>query len=87
VGYCLVGFLAGSAYSAVESKIGTALAIAVAAVIVAALAAWSVRRHRVAARAQAGEESAPGPGRPQSGEPGDAEAGGPGELGAEQRGH
>jgi len=87
VGYCLVGFLAGSAYSAVESKIGTALAIAVAAVVVAALAAWSVRRHRVAARAMAGEESAPGPGGQQPHEPGDAEAGGHGGLGAEQRGN
>jgi membrane-associated protein len=85
VGYCLVGFLAGSAYSAVESKVGTALAIAVAAVVVAALAAWSVRRHRVAARAMAGEESTPGPISGQSDEPGDAKPGGPGGLGAEQR--
>jgi membrane-associated protein len=86
VGYCLVGFLAGSAYSAVESKIGTALAIAVAAVVVAGLAVWSVRRHRAAARAMAGEESTPGGDRDQSDGPGDAEPGGHGGLGARRRG-
>jgi membrane-associated protein len=48
VGYCLLGYLAGSAYSAVESRVGTGLAIAVAAVVVAALIVWTVRRHRSA---------------------------------------
>ena len=46
VGYCLLGYLAGSAYAAVESRVGTGLAIAVAAVVVAAVAVWAVRRHR-----------------------------------------
>jgi membrane-associated protein len=46
VGYCVLGYLAGSAYSAVERRVGTGLAIAVAAVVVAAVAVWAVRRHR-----------------------------------------
>jgi membrane-associated protein len=46
VGYCLLGYLAGSAYSAVESRVGAGLAIAVAAVVVAAVVVWTVRRHR-----------------------------------------
>lgn len=51
VGYCLLGYLAGSAYSAVESRVGTGLAVAVAVVVVAAVAVWLVRRHRSAASA------------------------------------
>ncbi len=46
VGYCLLGYLAGSAYSAVEKRVGTGLAIAIAAVVVVAVAVWVVRRHR-----------------------------------------
>jgi membrane-associated protein len=49
VGYCLLGYLAGSAYSVIERRIGTGLGIAVAAIVVAAAAAWAVRRHRAAA--------------------------------------
>lgn len=45
-GYSLLGYLAGSAYTEVERRVGTGLAIAVAAVVVAALAAWAIRRHR-----------------------------------------
>jgi membrane-associated protein len=47
VGYCLVGYLAGSAYTVVERRVGAGLAIAVAAVVVAAAGVWAVRRHRV----------------------------------------
>ena len=50
VGYCLLGYLAGSAYSAVESRVGTGLAVAVAVAVVAAVAVWVVRRRRAAAR-------------------------------------
>lgn len=50
VGYCLLGYLAGSAYVAVERKVGTGLAIALAVVVVAAAVIWAVRRHRAAAR-------------------------------------
>jgi membrane-associated protein len=50
VGYCLLGYLAGSAYAAVEKKVGTGLAIVVAAGVLAAAGAWAVRRHRAAGR-------------------------------------
>jgi membrane-associated protein len=59
VGYCLVGYLAGSAYSAVETRVGTGLAVAVAVVVVAAVAVWVVRRRRAAA---SGYESTGGAG-------------------------
>jgi len=48
VGYCLVGYLAGSAYSAVETRVGTGLAVAVAVVVAVAVAVWVVRRRRSA---------------------------------------
>ena len=46
VGYSLLGYLAGSAYTVIERRVGAGLAIAVAALVVAALVAWAVRRHR-----------------------------------------
>jgi membrane-associated protein len=49
VGWCMVGYAAGSAYSVVERRIGTGLAIAIAAIVVAALVVWTVRRYRAAA--------------------------------------
>jgi membrane-associated protein len=52
----VLGYLAGSAYSAVERRVGTGLAIAVAAVVVAAVAVWAVRRHRRAGPASGGPE-------------------------------
>ncbi|HSZ48946.1 MAG TPA: DedA family protein [Streptosporangiaceae bacterium] len=45
-GYCLLGYLAGSAYAAVAGRVGTGLAIGVAAIVVVALAIWGIRRHR-----------------------------------------
>jgi membrane protein DedA with SNARE-associated domain len=48
VGYCLLGYLAGSAYVAVEKKVGAGLAVAITALGLAAVAAWAVRRHRAA---------------------------------------
>jgi membrane protein DedA with SNARE-associated domain len=48
IGYCLLGYLAGSAYVAVEKKVGAGLAIAVTALVLAAVGAWAVRRHRAA---------------------------------------
>jgi membrane-associated protein len=62
VGYCLLGYLAGSAYSAVESRIGTGLAIAVAAIVVAAVVVWTVRRHRAARGSAAAPDGTPAPG-------------------------
>jgi membrane protein DedA with SNARE-associated domain len=69
VGYCLLGYLAGSAYSVVESRIGVGLAIAVAVVVVTAAAVFAVRRHRAAARAGAAL-----PGQDAQGTSGDASA-------------
>jgi membrane-associated protein len=49
-GYCVLGYLAGSAYAVVERRVGTGLAIAIGVIAVAAVAAWAVRRRRGAAR-------------------------------------
>jgi len=49
VGYCLLGYLAGSAYAAVERRVGAGLAIAIGALVVAAVALWAFRRHRAQA--------------------------------------
>lgn len=46
IGYCLLGYLAGSAYAAIERQVGTGFAIALAALVVAALVIWAIRRHR-----------------------------------------
>jgi hypothetical protein len=46
VGYCLLGYLAGAAYAAVERTVGTGLAIAVGVVVLAAVGVLVVRRHR-----------------------------------------
>jgi membrane protein DedA with SNARE-associated domain len=46
VGYCLLGYAAGSAYAVIEARVGTGVAIAVAVVVVAAVVVWAVRRHR-----------------------------------------
>jgi membrane-associated protein len=59
VGYCLLGYLAGSAYSAVETRVGTGLAVAVAVVVVVALAVWVVRRRRAAASGYEVADGAP----------------------------
>ncbi|WP_043909255.1 DedA family protein [Kitasatospora griseola] len=46
IGFTLLGYFAGSAYSRVEGTVGRSLAIAVAAVVVVALVVWRVRAHR-----------------------------------------
>jgi membrane-associated protein len=46
VGYCLLGYLAGSAYAVVEKRVGTGLAVVLGALVVAVLVVWSVRKHR-----------------------------------------
>jgi membrane-associated protein len=48
VGYCLLGYLAGSAYVVVEKRVGAGLAVAVAAAVLALAGTWAVRRHRAA---------------------------------------
>src|SRR5262245_29191636 len=45
IGYCLLGYLAGSAYEAVERRVGAGFAIAIAAVV-GALVVGAGRRHR-----------------------------------------
>jgi membrane-associated protein len=51
VGYCLLGYLAGSAYAVIERTVGAGLAIALAVVVIVAVTVWAVRRHRTAVRA------------------------------------
>lgn len=46
VGYSLLGYVAGSAYAAVEHAVGTGLAVVLAVLVVAIAAAWTWRRHR-----------------------------------------
>jgi len=47
IGYCLLGYAAGSAYAVIERRVGTGVAIALAVVVVVAVVAtWAVRRHR-----------------------------------------
>jgi membrane-associated protein len=60
-GYCLLGYLAGSAYAAVERRVGTGLAIAIGAVVVAAVAVWTIRRHRSQVRGPAAGPDAAAP--------------------------
>lgn len=63
VGYVLLGYLAGSAYAVVEREVGTGLAIAIGAIVVAAIAVWMYRRHRSTARSGAVAVSQPPPSR------------------------
>jgi membrane-associated protein len=46
VGFTLLGYFAGAAYTRVEHTAGRALAVALAVVVIAALAAWHLRRRR-----------------------------------------
>ena len=46
VGYCLLGYAAGSAYAAIERTVGTGVAVVIAALLLGALAFWLIRRHR-----------------------------------------
>ncbi|MEV4460934.1 DedA family protein [Microbispora sp. NPDC049633] len=46
VAYTLLGFFAGAAYEQVRSAVGGVAAAVLAAVVVTALVAWRVRRHR-----------------------------------------
>lgn len=62
VGFTLLGYFAGTAYAQVEHAVGQALAIVLAAVVIAALAAWQLRRrraHRSTNRARGNREDNP----------------------------
>ena len=68
VGYSLLGYLAGSAYTVIEKRVGTGLAIGAAALVVAVLAIWAIRKFRrdrarrpPEAEAVIPEEPSPGP--------------------------
>jgi len=65
VGYCLLGYLAGSAYAVVERRVGAGLAVAVAAVILAAVAVWALRRHQSVRISPLSGEPVPSPVSPQ----------------------
>jgi membrane protein DedA with SNARE-associated domain len=71
VGYCLVGYLAGSAYTVVERRVGAGLAIAVAALVVAVAGVWALRRHRAGTRLPAGAQAAAADGAPDTAPPAD----------------
>ena len=60
VGYCLLGYLAGSAYVVVEKRGGAGLAVVIAALVLAAACTWAVRRHRAAAGSAASGSAAGG---------------------------
>ncbi len=46
VAYALLGYLAGSAYTVIERRVGTGLAVALAVLVVTVAVIWAVRRHR-----------------------------------------
>lgn len=46
IGYCLLGYAAGSAYAAIERTVGTGVAIVVAVGVLGGVGFWLVRRHR-----------------------------------------
>ena len=68
VGYCLLGYLAGSAYAVVEKRVGTGLAILIAALVLVAVGIWAVRRHRATASAGAAAAGAAAGGEAAGGE-------------------
>jgi membrane protein DedA with SNARE-associated domain len=46
VGYCLLGYAAGSAYAAIERTVGAGVAIVVAVMVLGGVGFWLIRRHR-----------------------------------------
>jgi membrane protein DedA with SNARE-associated domain len=60
VGYCLLGYLAGSAYTVIEREVGTGSAIAITVLVLAALVVWWRRRHRRAPAMAGDRESGNG---------------------------
>jgi membrane-associated protein len=62
VGYCLLGYVAGSAYAAIERTVGTGVAIVAAVAVLGGVGFWLVRRHRR-------EQASPGSASPGSASP------------------
>jgi len=58
-GYCVLGYLAGSAYATVERRVGAGLAIAIGVVVVAAIAAWAISHRRAEARGSVADGAGP----------------------------
>ena len=46
VGFTLLGYLAGNSYKTIEKTVGRGAAVAIAALVVAALITWRIRKHR-----------------------------------------
>ncbi len=63
VGFTLLGYFAGTAYTRVESLVGRGFAVVLAAVVVAALAVWHVRRRGSVDAPMDGRSDAPVHGR------------------------
>jgi membrane-associated protein len=60
VGYSLLGYLAGSAYTVIERRVGAGLAVVVAVLVIAAGITWALRRHRAVPAEPQDEASAEG---------------------------
>lgn len=60
VGYCLLGYLAGSAYAVIEREVGTGVAIAIAVLVLAVIAVLLLRRHRRSPAMAGDQEGADG---------------------------
>ena len=76
-GYCVLGYVAGSAYADVERRVGAGLAIAIGAVVIIGVAVWAYRRHRSSLSGPDGPAGPEGPGGPAEPE-GPEGMGGPG---------
>jgi membrane-associated protein len=68
VGYTLLGYLAGSAYTVIEKRVGVGLAVAAAVLVVAALAFWAIRKLR---RGRAAPPPVPAAAAPDGRDPGE----------------
>ena len=51
IGFTLLGYLAGNSYKTIETTVGRGAAIAVVAIVILALIAGRVRKHRAESRA------------------------------------
>ncbi|RKT09781.1 membrane protein DedA with SNARE-associated domain [Streptomyces sp. 1114.5] len=57
VGFTLLGYFAGAAYTRVEGTVGRLAAITIAAIVAVALLVWFLRRHRSRGREPADDDS------------------------------
>jgi len=67
--FCLIGYLAGASYQAVEKRVGLVGAVITAVALVAALVVWHLRRRRAeAAEPSPSAEVSPAPAQPDDAE-------------------